>query len=111
MTAYLPKTKNSDARYVPLSSSARKLIRAMQGVGKTKVFSISPGVLSTYFRSARNAAGIEGLTFHDARATAITRLSKVLDILELARMVGHRDPRSLMVYYRASPTDIAKKLG
>jgi len=111
MTAYLPKTKNSDDRYVPLSSRARELISRMDGVDKKKVFTISPGVLSTYFRSARNAAGIEGLTFHDARATAITQLSKRLDILELARMVGHRDPRSLMVYYRASPTDIAKKLG
>lgn len=50
------------------------------------------------------------MTFHDARATAITRLSKRLDILELARMVGHRDPRSLMVYYRKSATDIAAKL-
>lgn len=111
MTAYLPKTKNSDERYVPLSSVARELISRMEGVSKERVFRISPGVLSTYFRRARNEAGLKDLTFHDARATAITRLSKKLDILELARMVGHRDPRSLMIYYRASPTDIAKKLG
>ena len=55
-------------------------------------------------------AGVVGLTFHDARAEAITRLSKKLDILQLARMVGHKDLKMLSVYYRESAADIAKKL-
>lgn len=109
-TAYLPSTKNDDARYVPLSTRAMELLKAMEGIDEQRVFSLTSQLLDTYFRAGRDLAGVTGLTFHDARATAITRLSKKLDILELARMVGHRDPRSLMVYYRASPTDIAKKL-
>ncbi|KOQ18359.1 integrase, partial [Achromobacter xylosoxidans] len=32
------------------------------------------------------------------------------ELLELAKMVGHRDPRSLMIYYRESATEIANKL-
>lgn len=48
--------------------------------------------------------------FHDARSEAITRLSRKLDILGLARTVGHRDPRSLMLYYSKSAAEIAKKL-
>lgn len=109
-TLYLPLTKNSDARYVPLSTRAVSLIKDMEGVDSEKVFSLTSQLLDVYFRQGKTLAGITGLTFHDARATAITRLSKKLDILELARMVGHRDPRSLMVYYRESPKDIAKKL-
>ena len=34
-----------------------------------------------------------------------------LDVLELARMVGHRDPRSLMIYYNETAEELAKKLG
>lgn len=109
-TAYLASTKNSDDRYVPLSRRAIELLQAMEGVHDEKVFDLTSALLDVYYRSGRDLAGISGPTFHDARATAITRLSKKLDILELARMVGHRDPRSLMVYYRRSPTDIAAKL-
>lgn len=109
-TAYLPTSKNSDERYVPLSKKAIELLQCMQGIDEERVFTLSSALLDAYYRSGRTLAGIEGVNFHDARATAITRLSKKLDILELARMVGHRDPRSLMVYYRASPTDIAIKL-
>lgn len=109
-TAYLSSTKNSDERYVPLSRRAIELLKSMEGVHKERVFDLTSALLDAYYRSGRELAGITGPTFHDARATAITRLSKRLDILELARMVGHRDPRSLMVYYRQSPTDIAAKL-
>lgn len=109
-TAYLPTTKNSDERYVPLSIVAMDLLRRMTNIDEERVFTLSSALLDTYYRQGRELAGIEGVNFHDARATAITRLSKKLDVLELARMVGHRDPRSLMIYYRASPSDIAAKL-
>lgn len=107
---HLPETKNGDARDVPLSSRAAELLECMRGVDDVRVFTLTPALLDAYYRQGRTLAGVDGVTFHDARATAITRLSKRLDILELARMVGHRDPRSLMVYYRKSATDIAAKL-
>ena len=40
-----------------------------------------------------------------------TRLSKKLDVLELARMIGHRNINQLMTYYRAGPSEIAEMLG
>ena len=49
--------------------------------------------------------------FHDTRHEAITRLAKRLDVLELARVVGHRDPRSLTIYYNETAEQLAKKLG
>jgi integrase len=53
---------------------------------------------------------VVGLNFHDARAEAITRLSRKLSILELARAVGHKNLAELQTYYRESAEDIAKKL-
>lgn len=107
---HLPKSKNGDARDVPLSRRAVELLEAMKGIDEDKVFTVNAGLRDAYFRQGKTLAKIDGPTFHDARATAITRLAKKLDLLELARMVGHRDPRSLMVYYRQSATEIASKL-
>lgn len=74
------------------------------------MFTLTDGLRDAYFRQGRTLAEVSGVTFHDARETALTRLSKKLSVLELARMVGHRDPRSLMVYFRESASDLAKKL-
>src|SRR5438876_9719490 len=62
------------------------------------------------FRKAKGRAEIKGLHFHDSRAEALTRLSRKVDVLTLARIVGHRDPRSLMIYYRESAEDIATRI-
>lgn len=43
--------------------------------------------------------------------TAITLLAKKLAVLDLARMVGHRDLRQLMIYYNESAEDIAGRIG
>ncbi|PPA76500.1 site-specific integrase [Achromobacter spanius] len=107
---HLPKSKNGDARDVPLSRRAAELLEAMKGIHEEKVFTVNAGLRDAYFRQGKTLAQVDGPTFHDARATAITRLAKKLDLLELARMVGHRDPRSLMTYYRESATEIANKL-
>ena len=53
---------------------------------------------------------IADLRFHDTRHEALTRLAKKLHVLDLARMVGHKDPRSLMIYYNATATEIANRL-
>ena len=107
---HLPKSKNGDARDVPLSKRAVELLEAMTGIDDEKVFTVNAGLRDNYFRQGKTLAKVDGPTFHDARATAITRLAKKLDLLELARMVGHRDPRSLLIYYRESATNIASKL-
>jgi integrase len=110
-TIHLDMTKNGDSRDVPLSRKAVGLLELMKGPEPSgRVFTLTDGLRDTYFRQARDIAEVHGATFHDGRATALTRLAKRLSVLELARMVGHRDPRSLMVYYRESATNIAKLL-
>ena len=106
----LPDTKNGDSREVPLSPVAREILATLPKGGGS-VFDLDPGSRDTLFRRARDAAGVVNLHFHDSRAEAIWRLSKKLDVMELARVIGHRDLRSLMLYYQTSADELADWLG
>ena len=77
---------------------------------KAQVFTVDSQVASTLFSRARIRAKIEDLTFHDSRHDAITRLAQKLNVLQLARMVGHRDIRSLQTYYNETAESMAKLL-
>ena len=104
----LPKTKNGTVRQVPLSSSA---VEILESLDQERPFPVTSGSMSATFRKITASAGLAGeFTFHDSRATAITRLAKRLDIHDLARMTGHRDLRMLMRYYRAPASAIARQL-
>jgi integrase len=107
----LVETKNGDLREVPLSTRAVELLQLLRGVDRVRVFTVTAASRDALFRKARDACKIEGLHFHDSRANAITDLSKKLEVLELARMIGHRDIKNLMIYYRKSSTEISNKLG
>lgn len=107
--ARLRMTKNGHPRSVPLSSKAVAMLLALPKADP--VFGLTTTQLDALFRKIKGRALVDGLHFHDSRAAAITRLSKRLDILELARVVGHRDLGMLQVYYRTAPEDLAKRLG
>jgi hypothetical protein len=107
---HLPKTKNGDERDVALSPRARELVGYMRGLDPVRVFTVEGGTRDALFREAREAAGLKGFTFHDGRSEGLSRLSKKLSILELARMTGHRDLNSLLIYYQDSAADVADKL-
>jgi integrase len=103
--ATLVDTKNGDARRVPLGRAARRLFASWSG------WTVAPASRDTLFRAARKAAGISGMTFHDSRAEALTRFSSKLNVLELARVSGHKDLKILMErYYRETAEQIALKL-
>lgn len=117
--AKLHRSKTGPGRDVPLSTRAvelfgvlkdKRLVRA-RTIRKGYVFHVTGKTLDTLFRRARKRAALSGFTFHDTRATAATRLSAVLDVRDLARMLGHSDLSSLLVYYRAPAESIAAKLG
>ncbi len=103
--ARLRMTKNGTSRDVGLSPRAVEIWGFVPDG-----FGISSASLDAMFRKARQRAGVEGLTFHDTRHEAITRLASKLGVLDLARMVGHTDIRQLQIYYNASAHDIAGKL-
>jgi integrase len=109
--ARLPQTKNGTARAVPLSKAAIALLPCLPaGEPDAQAFGLSSETLDTLFRRARIKAGIADLHFHDSRHEAITRLARKLDVLDLARMIGHRDIKQLMTYYNATPAEIAARL-
>lgn len=104
----LPRTKNGDRREVPLSRRAVEILRALPETDGP-VFGLDDAVRDALWRKTRPKA-LADLHFHDSRAEAIWRLSKKLDVLQLARVIGHRDPKSLMLYYNESAADIATRL-
>lgn len=105
----LPRTKNGDERRVPLSKRAREILALLPRTDGT-VFNLQPGTRDALWRRAVKATGIENLHFHDARAEAIWRLSKKLDVMELARVIGHRDLKSLLLYYQTDADELADRL-
>ena len=107
----LHETKNGTKRDVPLSNEAVRLFELMSPNVGEKVFKSNQASSGTIFRRCLKQAKITGLTFHDSRHEALTRLARKLEVLDLARMVGHRDPRSLMIYYNATAEEIAARLG
>lgn len=107
----LPDTKNGTRRNVPLSKRAVELMNMLGPDQAGPVIGCQQASAATIFRRAVELAGIKDLHFHDLRHEAITRLARKLDVLDLARMVGHSDLRSLKTYYNATASEIAERLG
>jgi integrase len=108
--AQLPRSKNGDARKVPLSTAAVALLDCLPSSEAT-LFDLTSASIDALFRKATKRAEIVDLHWHDSRHEAITRLAGKLEILELARMVGTRDLKTLSLYFNATPKQIAEKLG
>jgi len=104
--AFVSDSKNGETRSVPLSTKALELWKFAGEDG----FRISPMQVSTSFMRARKNAGIDGVTFHDSRREATIRLSKKLDVLELAKVTGHKELSMLLTYYRADAEALADLL-
>lgn len=98
--AHLVDSKNGEAREVPLSEKAAACFPVR----------LTAGSISASFAKLCDAEKIHGLTFHDLRATAATRLSKILSPLQLAKMFGWKDLKQAMTYYREATEDVAKLL-
>lgn len=100
----------SARRQVPLTTEAKRILDLLPKEAQT-CFNITNDQRDALFGKAKRKAGITGLHFHDTRANACTKLAKQIDILSLAKMIGHKDINQLQVYYRASAEEIAQKLG
>ncbi|PXX79122.1 tyrosine-type recombinase/integrase [Rivihabitans pingtungensis] len=108
-------TKNGDSRQVPLSTAAINILNLLPRA-HGPCFAITAASLDTLWRRARKRAAerlpsVVDLHFHDTRHAAVTRLANRLDVLALARMIGHRDIKSLMIYYNPSASQLAQLLG
>ena len=89
---------------IPVGRIATKLIQRPP-------FLVQPNEASVLFKKLTKSLMIDGLTFHDCRATALTLLAKKVDVMVLARVSRHKDISLLhRVYYRDTAEDIARKL-
>jgi integrase len=99
----------SARRKVPLTREAARIVAQLPP--HPALFNLgTASQVDALFRAARDKAGVAGLHFHDTRHEAITRLSRKMDVLALARAIGHRDLKMLMTYYNESAEDIAQRL-
>ena len=113
---HIPKSKNGDARDVPLSTRAMKLFQRLPLMKDEQCcFPISQASVDALWRKIRTKVAKEkpefaDLNFHDSRHEATTRLSRKVNVLALAKMIGHRDIQSLMIYYDETAAELAARL-
>jgi integrase len=107
--ARLSKTKNGYGRDVPLSPAALAILDRLPPTDGP-VFGLRTSLLDALWRKVRDLAGVAGLHFHDTRHESVSRLAHKMDVLDLARMTGHRDIRMLSRYYHRTASDVAAQL-
>jgi integrase len=99
----LPRTKTGKAE-VPIGRIAAKLL-------ERPPFTVGPNEASTLFAKLTRQVMIDGLTFHDSRATALTHMAKKVPVEILAKVSRHRDISMLVrTYYRPTPEEVALKI-
>lgn len=107
---HVPITKNGSARDIPLSQKALSILSQLPEIDDT-LFALSDASRDALFRKVRRRAGIDGVDFHSARRTALTRLSQKFDVLTLAKISGHRDISILLKhYYSPKMEELATRL-
>jgi integrase len=96
-------------RKIPLTRHAVRLLKPVAHLDRC--FSVDSESLDALFRKAKRRRKISGLQFRDARAEALTRLARKVDVLTLSKISGHKDLEMLSrVYYRESEEDIAARI-
>lgn len=112
-TATLHETKNGYMRVVPLSSGALRVFESLSPRASGSVFpGLTGEAVKLAFKRATRRAGLVDFRFHDLRHEATTRLfERGLELMEVASITGHRDPRKLRGYTHLKAEALARKLG
>ena len=113
-TVRLHVTKNGESRDVPLSTKALAVIETLiddRTTGRLFVNWTTPDGFKCTFRRVYQAAGVEGLRFHDLRREATSRFfEKGLNPVQVAAITGHKTLQMLQRYTRLKASDLAKLL-
>ncbi len=108
----IPETKNGTPRRVPLSTAALGVLDGLPRRIDGRVWAMRPDSISQAFERVCKAAGIEGLTFHDLRHEATSRLfEKGLGLMEVASITGHKTMQMLKRYTHLRAEDLVGRLG
>ena len=99
--AFLPRTKNGESRYIPLTNKACEALQHGNAESDV-VFPISPNAVRLAWERLKKKANIDHIRFHDLRHEAISRLfEKGLTVPEAASISGHKTPAMLFRYAHA----------
>ena len=111
-SAHLSLTKNGTARTVPLSREAIAVLESVPRRLDGSVFGMTEDAITRAMSVACRTAGITGLTFHDLRHEAISRLfeNTDLDAMEIARISGHRTLSMLSRYTHLRAHHLAERM-
>ena len=108
----IPETKTGTPRRIPLSSRALQVLENLPRRLDGKVWGMRPDSISQAFERICTTAGIEGLTFHDLRHEATSRLfEKGLNPMEVAAITGHKTLQMLKRYTHLRAEDLVGRLG
>jgi len=118
-TAFLPETKNGQARKLSLRSTLVNILRLLPNSSEL-VFPIGvEGLRKTWLRMCKNAGftGDNEFRIHDLRHEAISRVAEAgsrtpggFTLADLMQFSGHRDVRMLMRYAHLCAEGLAKRL-
>ena len=98
-------------QHIDLSRRAIALLQKLQPLNLTPAFDLQPDPLSTIFRRTTRALEIDDLHFHDSRREALTRMAKKVNVMDLAKISGHRDIKILLnTYYTPDAASLADLL-
>lgn len=107
--ALLERDKNSGKASPPVKVPLARKGAAL--FAKYPPFTIRPDIASATFSDMTDELLIDGLTFHDTRGSALTWLSRRMDVMTLARISRHKNLKTLLdTYYRESAESIADRI-
>ena len=109
---HLPETKNGEARSVPLSPEAIRILKSIPRDITGSVFGMIPGSITRAMTRTCKKAKIIDLTFHDLRHEATSRLfeNTDLDIMEIKTITGHKTLNMLVRYSHLRTHHLADRL-
>ena len=108
----IPETKNGTPREVPLSTGALAVLDGLPRRLDGRVWGMRPDSISQAFGRVCQAAGIEGLTFHDLRHEATSRLFEKgsMGDMQVAAITGHKTHQMLKRYTHLRARDLVPLL-
>ncbi len=112
-TMRLVDTKNGTDRSVPLSTAAMAVLENLPRHIDGSVFGMTEMQITKIMRRVTKNAGIDGLTFHDLRHEAISRLFERTRLTErqIAQISGHKTAQMLWRYAHLRVDDLVEAIG
>ncbi len=112
-SVYLPETKNSEARTVPLSTTALDILKTLPSPEREeRVFGMTANQITDTMKRVRKKAELENIRFHDLRHEATSRFfeNTDLDVMEIKAITGHKTLQMLARYTHLRTALLADRL-